>query len=265
MIKAEDLAGKTILLTGCTGKLGREYLQNFAAQKAHIIAFDIAESKPAEYVATHLAGYEEQITVYAVDVSDEEQIEMAFSDIQQKFKTIDVVINNAAATGEHLMQVGDVFSPFDTYPTELWQKVIDINLTGPFLIAKYAVRMMGEGSSIINVASIYGVVAPDHRVYDGLEFNSFAAYSASKAGVHGFTQWLATYLAERGIRVNTLVPGGVFNNQNPIFVERYNGRTPLGRMANPEDMVGMMIYLASNASSYCTGQKFIVDGGLTVW
>ena len=198
-------------------------------------------------------------------MSDEEQVRQAFLDIKKRFKRLDVVINNAAATGEHLMQVGDVFSSFEAYPTELWKKVIDINLTGPFLVSKHALELMGRGGAIINVASIYGVVAPDHRIYEGVEFSSFAAYSASKAGVHGFSRWLATYLAARGIRVNTLVPGGVFNNQNPIFVERYINRTPLRRMAEPEDMVGMMMFLASDASSYCTGQQFIVDGGLTAW
>lgn len=265
MLISEDLGGKTILLTGCTGKLGREYLKAFASQEAKIIALDIAGSEPEKYIAENFPEYQEHIFAYEVDVSDEAQVQKAFADIRQRFETVDVVINNAAATGEHLMEVGDVFSAFDNYPTALWKKVIDINLTGTFLIIKHALSLMTDGSSIINVASIYGVVAPDHRIYDGLEFNSFAAYSASKAGVHGLTKWLATYLAERGIRVNTLIPGGVFNNQNPVFVKRYCNRTPLGRMATPADMLGMMIFLSSDSSRYCTGQKFIVDGGLTAW
>jgi NAD(P)-dependent dehydrogenase (short-subunit alcohol dehydrogenase family) len=98
-----------------------------------------------------------------------------------------------------------------------------------------------------------------------MPFRSFAAYSAGKAGVHGLTLWLATYWGSRGIRVNTLVPGGVFNGHDPEFVRRYSERTPLGRMADREDLVGMLIFLASDASSYCTGQQFVVDGGLTAW
>lgn len=141
------------------------------------------------------------------------------------------------------------------------------NLTGVFLVAREGGRAMlaSGGGSLVNVSSIYGVVGPDHRIYEGMPFASFSAYSASKAGVHGLTLWLATYWGRRGIRVNTVVPGGVYNEHDPEFVRRYSERTPMGRMAQREDMVGVIVYLASEASRYSTGQQFIIDGGLTAW
>jgi NAD(P)-dependent dehydrogenase (short-subunit alcohol dehydrogenase family) len=180
---------------------------------------------------------------------------------------VDVVLNNAAATGEHLIKVGNAFAPFEEYPLAVWEQVLRTNLTGVFLVAREGGKAMlaGGGGSLINVSSIYGVVGPDHRIYAGMPFSSFAAYAASKAGVHGLTLWLATYWGRAGIRVNTLVPGGVYNDHDPEFVRRYAERTPMGRMARREDLIGMVVFLASDASSYCTGQKFVVDGGLTAW
>jgi NAD(P)-dependent dehydrogenase (short-subunit alcohol dehydrogenase family) len=145
--------------------------------------------------------------------------------------------------------------------------VLRTNLTGVFLVAREGGKAMlaSGGGSLINVSSIYGVVGPDHRIYEDMPFGSFPAYSAGKAGVHGLTLWLATYWGRKGIRVNTLVPGGVFNGQREEFTHRYSERTPMGRMASSDDLIGMVIYLASDASCYCTGQQFIVDGGLTAW
>ena len=143
--------------------------------------------------------------------------------------------------------------------------MLKVNLTGVFLVAREGGKAMLEsgGGSLVNVSSTYGVVGPDHRIYEGMTFASFPGYSATKAGVHGLTRWLATYWGDKGIRVNTLVPGGVENNHDPEFVKRYAARTPLGRMAKREDMVGMVIYLVSDASAYSTGQQFFVDGGWT--
>jgi len=142
-----------------------------------------------------------------------------------------------------------------------------VNLDGVFLVAREAGKAMAENASgsLINVSSTYGVVGPDHRIYKDMPFSSFAPYSAAKAGVHGLTRWLATYWGEKNIRVNTLVPGGVYNDHHPDFVQRYSTRTPLGRMAKSDDLVGMVIYLASDASQYCTGQQYFVDGGFTAW
>jgi NAD(P)-dependent dehydrogenase (short-subunit alcohol dehydrogenase family) len=142
-----------------------------------------------------------------------------------------------------------------------------------FLMAQAVGKQMviqGKGGSIIQTASIYGVMGPDHRIYEGSfylgrEINTPAVYSASKAGVIGLTRHLATYWADKGIRVNTLTPGGTESGQNDEFKKRYSARIPLGRMANAYEMVGALLYLASDASSYVTGQNIIIDGGLNAW
>jgi NAD(P)-dependent dehydrogenase (short-subunit alcohol dehydrogenase family) len=201
------------------------------------------------------------------DVTDEAQVTGLFANVLKQFGRVDAVLNNAAATGEHLMRQGDAFAAFEEYPLRVWEEVLRTNLTGAFLVAREGGKAMlsRKAGSLINVSSIYGSVGPDHRIYAGMPFKSFAAYSASKAGVHGLTLWLATHWGAAGIRVNTLVPGGVYNQHDPEFVRRYSARTPMGRMAEPEDLVGMVVFLVSEASRYCTGQKFTVDGGLTAW
>ena len=128
----------------------------------------------------------------------------------------------------------------------------------------------GQGGSVIQTASTYGIVGPDFRIYEGSsyldhEITTPAVYSASKAAVCGLTRYLATYWAKEGIRVNTLVPGGIESGQNEKFIENYGARTPLGRMASADEMVGAVVFLASDASSYMTGQMLVVDGGWTAW
>lgn len=261
------LKGRTVVITGCTGVLGATYCKALALHGANIVMADLAERDPARYAAAIARDHGVETLGLACDVAHENQVRDLFEAALARFGRVDVVLNNAAATGEHLMKVGDVFSAFETYPLEVWEQVMRTNLTGVFLVAREGGRAMlaGGGGSMINVSSIYGLVGPDHRIYEGLTFASFAAYSASKAGVHGLTRWLATYWGAKGIRVNTLVPGGVQNGQDPRFVQRYSDRTPLGRMAEREDLAGAVIFLASDASRYCTGQQFIVDGGLTAW
>lgn len=262
-----SLKDRVIVVTGSTGVLGEGYCRAFTVRGAKVIVADLPSRNPKQQAADLAAELNQKVEGFECDVANERQVVELFQFARSKFGRVDVVLNNAAATGEHLMKVGDVFAPFEEYPIEVWNQVLQTNLTGVFLVAREGGKAMREtgGGSLINVSSIYGVVGPDHRIYEGMPFGSFAAYSASKAGVHGVTQWLATYWGAKGIRVNTLVPGGVFNGHSDEFVSRYSNRTPMGRMANRDDLVGMVIFLASDASRYCTGQKFIVDGGLSAW
>lgn len=264
LFNVESLA---IVVTGCTGLLGSRYCETLAALGARLVIADVAERKPAQ-MAERLTGQFGAVVI-GVDcnVNSEADVRGLFETAMERLGRVEVVLNNAAATGEHLMRTGDAFAAFENYPLAVWDEVIRTNLTGVFLVAREGGKAMlaGGGGSLVNVSSIYGVVGPDHRIYSGMPFSSFPAYSASKAGVHGLTLWLATYWGKAGIRVNTVVPGGVYNGHDPEFVRRYSERTPMGRMADPDDMVGVIVYLASNASRYCTGQKFVVDGGLTAW
>jgi NAD(P)-dependent dehydrogenase (short-subunit alcohol dehydrogenase family) len=256
---ALSLRDKRILLVGATGVLGRGYAAAFAEQGAHLCI--------ADHPGTDVLAYAAEIgaTGVAMDVGAESSVKEGVERAAAALGGFDGVVNNAAVTGEALAKAGDAFAPFEDYSLALWQKTLDVNLTGTFLVAREAGRHLGKGASLINVASVYGIVGPDHRIYDGQPFKSFAAYSASKAGVIGLTRWLATWWGPKGIRVNSVTPGGVFNGHNDRFVAAYSARTPLGRMANRSELVGIMVYLLSDGSSYCTGQNFVVDGGFSAW
>jgi NAD(P)-dependent dehydrogenase (short-subunit alcohol dehydrogenase family) len=265
MAQMFDLSGKVIVVTGGTGLLGSAYCETLAKQGANVVVADLAASKPQELAAKIAREYGVKTQGIDCDVGHEVDVIALFQQTMEKLGQVNGVMNNAAATGEHLMRSGAVFSPFEEYPLAVWDAVMKVNLTGVFLVAREGGKAMlkSGGGSLVNVSSTYGVVGPDHRIYEGMKFKSFPGYSAAKAGVHGLTRWLATYWGDKGIRVNTLVPGGVENNHDPVFVQRYSDRTPLRRMAKREDMVGMVVYLMSDNSAYTTGQQYFVDGGWT--
>jgi NAD(P)-dependent dehydrogenase (short-subunit alcohol dehydrogenase family) len=261
------LEDRVIVVTGCTGVLGAAYCRSLAERGAKLVMADLAARRPEEKARQVASETGAHIIGLACDVGVEKDVTTLFEAATSHFGRVDVVLNNAAATGEHLMKIGNVFSDFEDYPLAVWEQVLRTNLTGVFLVAREGGKALlaNGGGSLINVTSIYGIAGPDHRIYQGMPFGSFPGYSASKAGVHGLTLWLASYWGGKGIRVNTLVPGGVFNGHQEEFVKRYSDRTPMGRMADSDDLVGMVIFLATDASRYCTGQQFIVDGGLTAW
>jgi NAD(P)-dependent dehydrogenase (short-subunit alcohol dehydrogenase family) len=257
----KELENKRVLLVGATGVLGRTYAEALANAGANLVIADQPKSDVLA-LAEKIAA-----TGLEIDVSDEKSVITAVSNAVGALGGLDGVVMNAAATGEGLMAEGDAFAPFESYPLDVWQKTIDVNLTGTFLVTREGGRAIKDsgGGSLITVSSIYGVVGPDHRIYEDQPFKSFPGYSASKAGVIGLTRWAATWWAKDGVRVNSITPGGVLNDHDPKFVEAYGNRTPMGRMANREELAGMMLFLLSDASSYCTGQNYIVDGGFTAW
>jgi NAD(P)-dependent dehydrogenase (short-subunit alcohol dehydrogenase family) len=256
-----DLTDKRILLVGATGILGKSYSESLADSGAQLVIADRQQSNVLDLANT--LG----VTGMEMDVTSEDSVTAGVRQCVEKLGGLDGVVMNAAATGENLLAEGEAFAPFETYPLEVWQKTIDVNLTGTFLVTREGGRAIKEsgGGSLITVSSIYGIVGPDHRIYEDQPFKSFPGYSASKAGVIGLTRWAATWWAKDGVRVNSITPGGVFNDHDPKFVEAYSNRTPMGRMANREELAGMVLFLLSDASSYCTGQNYIVDGGFTAW
>lgn len=256
-----DLQEKRILLVGATGVLGRAYAQAIAKTGAQLAIADLSSSDILTLAAS--------IGAYGIemDVTDEISVQNGIEAAIAELGGLDGAISNAAATSEFIMKEGDPFAAFEEYPLTSWQKTIDINLTGSFLVAREAGRAMktSGGGSLVLVSSIYGVVGPDHSMYKDQSFKSLPGYSASKAGVIGLTRWLATWWGDAGIRVNCLTPGGTYNDHNASFTNAYGKRTPIGRMANREELTGMMMFLLSDASNYCTGQNYIVDGGYTAW
>jgi NAD(P)-dependent dehydrogenase (short-subunit alcohol dehydrogenase family) len=256
-----DLQNKRILLVGATGVLGKTYAQALAKTGAQLAIADLASSD--------VLALAESIGAYGIemDVTDETSVQGGIAAALDKLGGLDGAISNAAATGEFLMKEGDPFAAFEEYPLAAWQKTIDVNLTGSFLVARETGRAMkaSGGGSLVLVSSIYGVVGPDHSMYDEQSFKSFPGYSASKAGIIGLTRWLATWWGDAGIRVNCLTPGGTYNDHNESFAAAYGKRTPMGRMAKREELTGMLMFLLSDASNYCTGQNYIVDGGFTAW
>lgn len=266
-----DLTDRVAVVTGGGGILGRGFCGALAAAGAQVALVDITPSIAGEAVQSLLAEDPSlRIAPFACDVADPESVRDLVTTVCRQFGAIDILHNNAASKSEDL---DEFFAPFETYSLSEWRRIMSVNLDGMFLVAQSVGRAMvdaGNGGSIIQTASIYGVVAPDPRIYEGSryldrEINTPAVYSASKAAVVGLTKHLATYWAPHGIRVNTLTPGGVESGQNETFKMRYSDRVPLGRMGQSSELHGALIYLASDASSYVTGQNLIVDGGLTCW
>jgi NAD(P)-dependent dehydrogenase (short-subunit alcohol dehydrogenase family) len=205
------------------------------------------------------------------DVTDRGSLERALVHIERDWGTPHVLVNNAALDSPPNAAAGGN-GPFETYPLDSWRRVIDVNLTGVFLSCQVFGSRMATASlgSIINVASIYGLVSPDQRVYEyrrqaGEDFFKPAAYSASKSGLLNLTRYLATYWAPRNVRVNTVSFAGVFNRQDEAFLQEYEKRVPLGRMAREDEYNGAIVFLASDASSYMTGANLVLDGGYTAW
>ena len=262
---ATRLDGQVAIVTGGAGILGRVFCRALVEAGAQVAVLDVREDD-ARSAAAEIG---EAAAGFGCDVADPTSVQAAVDAVMARFGRIDVLVNNAATKTAN---VRDFFEPFETYRLETWREVMGVNIDGMFLMAQAVGREMLKAGSgrIIQTASIYGLVAPDDRIYEGSEYlggpiNTPAVYSASKAAVVGLTRWLATHWADKGIRVNCLVPGGVSSGQNGVFDRKYSARTPMGRMALAEEMAPPLLFLASDASSYVTGQVLAVDGGWTAW
>ncbi|MES2360478.1 MAG: SDR family oxidoreductase [Pseudomonadota bacterium] len=256
------LDGKVIVLTGAAGIIGIQIVKAFIDAGARVFAID----RDAALLEERLGPLHDALITCVADVARRDSLSQAHALLASRWGEPDALLNNAATKSENF------FEPFETFPVDEWNEVMSVNLTGAMLCAQVFGSPMAERGrgSIVNTLSIYGIVAPDQRIYEGSEYlgraiNTPAIYAASKAGLWGLTKYLAAYWGHKGVRVNAVTPGGVFSGQNDRFVENYSHRTPLGRMAQADDMVNAMRYLTSDAAKYVTGHNLVVDGGWTAW
>jgi NAD(P)-dependent dehydrogenase (short-subunit alcohol dehydrogenase family) len=275
------LDGQVAIVTGALGRLGREYVRTLAAAGASVGAIDIAGDADA-FAPLIAAGH--RVEVQLADLTRKAETDRAIGEITRALGAASILVNNAGM-GSSPAAAGAENGNFEDYPEAAWDTMIDSHLKSALFASQAFIRefrgafravrppsreeRFGVTGSIINVSSTYGVVSPDQAIYEykregGATFFKPVGYSVAKSGVLNFTRWLAEYGAPLGIRANTLVPGGVKEaGHAPAFIQEYERRTPLGRMAAESDYNGAVLFLASQASSYMTGSTIVVDGGWT--
>jgi NAD(P)-dependent dehydrogenase (short-subunit alcohol dehydrogenase family) len=263
------LAGQVAIVTGALGRLGREYVRVLGRAGAAVGAIDVAGDRA---LCEPLAAEGVRVRVEIADLARRDDAERAAASIAGALGAPTILVNNAGM-GSSPAAAGAENGRFEDYPEVAWDTMIDSHLKSAFFASQAFIRHYRAGGrsagSIINVSSTYGVVSPDQSIYEykragGATYFKPVGYSVAKSGVLNFTRWLAEYGAPLGIRANTLVPGGVRENDHaPEFVAEYEKRTPLGRMASETDYNGAVLFLASPASSYMTGATIVVDGGWT--
>ena len=258
-----DIRGKVIVLTGSAGLLGTQYANILSSAGANVILIDINFDRNKNLEKNLALHYHTKPMAVQVDISNKEEIERLGKKIISKYGKIDGLINNAAFTKKHPLES----APFEKYPLELWEDIIKTNLTGVFLCCQEFGKIMVKQKSgvIVNISSIYGMVGADQRIYGKSKINSVSSYAATKGAIINLSRFLAAYWQGKNIRVNTLTLGGVYNNQDKIFIKKYSNKTILGRMAKPDEYNGALLFLVSDASSYMTGANLVVDGGWTAW
>jgi NAD(P)-dependent dehydrogenase (short-subunit alcohol dehydrogenase family) len=266
-----NLKDKVVVVTGGCGQLGRQMTGALLTCGAKVAVFDVAADKFG------LNGFEShqangRLLLSSVDVTQRDSVEAGLRAVVSAWGPPDGLINNAALDSPPNAPV-DETGPFESYPEESWDRVMQVNVKGVFLCCQViGCAMAGaKRGSIVNVSSIYGLVSPNQNIYEyrramtGTSFFKPVAYSVSKSALFNLTRYLATYWAPNNVRVNTVTFGGVFNQQDPQFLESYCARVPLGRMAREDEYNGAIIFLISDASSYMTGSNLVIDGGWTAW
>ena len=258
-----NLDGRKALVIGGAGFIGKALCESLAELGAALAVHDIAVSKSAPVAEEIRDEYKVKTTAVGGDLLDEDQTGKIVPSAVKELGGLDILVHCAAFVGT--TNFPGWAEPFEKQSVQAFEAALKVNLTSAFSLAKDASIPLAAGGrgSMIMVSSIYGLVPPDFSLYEGTSMANPAGYGASKAGLLGLTRYLATLLAPR-VRVNAITPGGVFRNQPEVFVDRYNKKTPMGRMAVEEDMKGTVAFLASDLSAYVTGQNIIVDGGFTL-
>jgi 2-deoxy-D-gluconate 3-dehydrogenase len=291
-----DLTGRAAIVTGGAGLLGAEFCRTLVQAGAAVVIADLNESG-ATALAESLHQPNRRLLPMKTDVTSPPSVQSMVEATLEAFGRLDILVNGAAldpkfdsqhqgirdkdtgdrGKGDKGVGVPPIPSPlspnslaFEDYPLDLWNQAMAVNLTGAFLCCQAAAKpMLAQGAGVmVNLSSIYGLAAPDQRMYQRPgqppQYKP-AYYPVTKAGILGLTQYLAAYYAGKNIRVNALSPGGVFNGHDEEFVKAYSARAVLGRMAEKDEMNGALLFLVSDASKYMTGANLVVDGGWTAW
>jgi len=240
------LQGRVIIITGGSGFLGKQYTRALEEAGAIVANFDVDTT---------------------VDVRDEESVRASVGAVMSRYGRIDGLITNAAANpAADRSSAADAWAPYHLFPADLFRNEIDLNLVGAFLVAREVSKVMMEArqGSIIFIGSDLGVIGPTNSIYAEGKFKDIA-YGVSKAGILGLTRFFAAFLGSYNVRVNALVPGGMFRNHDPEFAKDNGALNMLGRMAHEGEFNGPIQFLLSDASSYMTGATLTVDGGRTAW
>jgi NAD(P)-dependent dehydrogenase (short-subunit alcohol dehydrogenase family) len=275
VLAALDLTGRVAVITGGAGLLGVQHASAIAEMGGVPVLVDLDGHRAAAAADDIAARFNVAAAGFGVDCTDEAAVEALSSEVQGRFGRLDILINNAAhnPTMSGAPAAGHVSSRLEHYSLELWRRELEAGLTTAFLCSRTlgsAMAAAGRGV-ILNIASDLGVIAPDQRLYrrpdlpDEQQPVKPVTYSVVKHGVIGLTRYLSTYWADRGVRVNSLSPGGVLDRQDPAFVERISRLIPLGRLAHVDEYRSVVVFLVSDASSYMTGANVIMDGGRTAW
>lgn len=259
-----DLTGRVAIITGGAGLLASEHAIALQAHGATVVLADFNTDKCKAAVDVL---QKEGTTAYAAycDVTSKESWEQLLQQVIDQHGKVDILVNNAGFTNQSKSANFD--AAFPDFPLEDWNAIMNVNLTGTFLGCQVVGKHMlhNKRGSIINIASLYGVVSPNHRIYPGTGISQPVAYSVSKHGVVALTKYLATLWADQGVRVNALTPGGIFNDHKGLFLERFQQLNPIGRMSDKTELRGGIVYLASDASSHVVGHNLVIDGGWTAW
>jgi NAD(P)-dependent dehydrogenase (short-subunit alcohol dehydrogenase family) len=259
--KKFDLSNKVIVISGACGLIGRAFSEAVAQFSGHVVVADIPQSNPQKLAQE----IETRNNVKCIGV--EVEVEKKESVMALKNKTLEVFGRIDGLVTAHQNKSHLIFEPFENLCEENWDKVIEVNLKGTFLLCQVIGSYMAkEGNgSIVNLPSTYSVVAPNQNLYKGTSLGCPAAYSASKGGIDALSRYLASYWADKGVRVNMITPHGVWNNHEEQFEQNFAQFSPMKRMSYNHEVAPALIFLLSDASSYVTGNNVLVEGGWTVW
>ncbi len=269
-----DLSGKVAIITGGAGTLGEMHAEIIAEAGGNPVLVDIDEKTAQKKAKKISEKFDVKALGVKTDITDSEEVKNLLDSIMKKYNRVDILINNAANNPKVKNEKSEIeWSRLENFPLDQWNKDLSVGLTGTFLCSKIVGSEMAKrgGGVIVNISSDLGIIAPDQRLYrkenvcEEKQPVKPVSYPVIKSALFGLTRYLATYWAEKNVRVNSLSPGGVYENQPDDFLKKISSCIPLGRMARKDEYKGAILFLCSDASSYMTGSNLTIDGGRTCW